>query len=377
MEAMGIDDAFWRGKTVFLTGHTGFKGGWLVLMLQRLGAAVWGYSLPPNSEPNLFEAARIGDGVRSVFSDVRDAESLAAAMIEAAPEIAFHLAAQPLVRASYNDPVGTYSVNVMGTIHFIEAVRRAPSVRAAIVVTSDKCYENREWVWAYRENDPLGGKDPYSSSKACAELVTSAYRSSFFADGRVALASVRAGNVIGGGDWAADRLLPDAVRAFSSGQALKVRDIGAVRPWQHVLEPLNGYLRLARMLREGGQDFSGAWNFGPRPEGARTVGEVAQCAVKLWGGGARWEQDGSQQPKEAHFLKLDSTLAGSRLGWEPRLDFQTALEWTIAWYRAHGKSDADMRAFSLEQIEKYERSSPRPVLMEAAVESASSRPSRT
>ena len=349
-----MNRGFWNGKSIFLTGHTGFKGGWLSLCLQRLGASISGYALEPAGDICLYEKARIGEGIRSTLGDVRDGESLRRAMEESQPEIAFHLAAQPLVRASYNDPAATYAVNVMGTVNFLEAVRRTPSVRVAIVVTSDKCYENREWWWGYREDEPMGGSDPYSSSKGCAELVTSAYRRSYFNDGRVAVASVRAGNVIGGGDWAADRLIPDLVRAFSAKAPLYLRFPHAVRPWQHVLEPLRGYLTLAERLWHEGTACAGGWNFGPRDDDAWTVLDVVRHAATLWGEGASWRVDHEPHPHEARYLKLDCTLARSRLGWVPVLDLAKALEWTVAWYHAHQDNHPDMRTFTTNQIERYE-----------------------
>lgn len=356
VEGMAINPDFWRGKSVFLTGHTGFKGGWLALWLNRMGARVTGYALSPPTTPSLFETAGIADALAgSTIADIRDPERLCAALAEAQAEIVFHLAAQPLVRASYEDPIGTYAVNVMGTVHLLEGIRRCPSVRAAVMVTSDKCYENREWWWGYRENEPMGGFDPYSSSKGCAELVSAAYRRSFFADGRVALASARAGNVIGGGDWAADRLLPDLVRAFGQGQPLTLRNPGAIRPWQHVLEPLAGYLLLAERLVGEGESYAGGWNFGPRDEDARTVREVVSEAARLWGEGALWQvdADATAQPHEARTLKLDCSLARGRLGWAPRLDLDVALAWALDWYRTQ-RAGGDMRAFCEAQIDRYQ-----------------------
>lgn len=364
VEGMAINPDFWRGKSVFLTGHTGFKGGWLALWLKRMGARVTGYALPPPTTPSLFGTAGIADALaRSTIADIRDPERLNAALAEAQAEIVFHLAAQPLVRAAYEDPIGTYAVNVMGTVHLLEAIRRCPTVRAAVMVTSDKCYENREWWWGYRENEPMGGHDPYSSSKGCAELVSAAYRRSFFADGRVALASARAGNVIGGGDWAADRLLPDLVRAFGQGQPLTLRNPGAVRPWQHVLEPLAGYLLLAERLlgagageEEGdGESYAGGWNFGPRDEDARSVLEVVSAAARLWGEGALWQvqENAAAEPHEARTLKLDCSLARGRLGWAPRLGLDAALAWTLDWYRAQ-RAGEDMRACCAAQIDRYQ-----------------------
>jgi len=288
------------------------------------------------------------------MADIRDADLLFKAMEEFSPEIAFHFAAQPLVRASYKDPADTYATNVMGTVNFLEALRRTPSVRVAIVVTSDKCYENRELQRGYREDDAMGGSDPYSSSKGCSELVAAAYRRSFFTDGRVALATVRAGNVIGGGDWAEDRLLPDLIRAFSTRQALRLRYPGAVRPWQHVLEPLRGYLMLAEHLWNGGDTCSGGWNFGPREADARPVIDVVKTAAKMWGDGAEWCINIGLSPHEANVLRLDCSRAQSRLGWNPIIGLEETLEWTISWYRAHLEGNIDMRHFTEQQIEIYE-----------------------
>ncbi|MBF0179597.1 MAG: CDP-glucose 4,6-dehydratase [Magnetococcales bacterium] len=348
-----MNAGFWRGRRLFLTGHTGFKGSWLALWLRELGAEVTGYALEPPTRPSLFELARVAEGMESVIADIRDGEALAAAMVRAAPEVVIHMAAQPLVRASYRIPVETYATNVMGSVHLLEAVRRTPSVRAVINVTTDKCYENREWHWGYRENEPLGGYDPYSSSKACAELVTSAYRNSFFSAGHgVAVASARAGNVIGGGDWAEDRLLPDCVRAIMKGEPVVIRNPHATRPWQHVLEPLSGYLMLAQRLLEEGPRFASAWNFGPLDADARPVGWVAQRMCTLWGEGAEYRQEGGEHPHEASFLKLDISKARAELGWHPRWDLETALASIVAWTKAH-RAGARMDEICLEQIAAY------------------------
>lgn len=345
---------FWNGKSVFLTGHTGFKGGWFSLWLKRCGAKISGYALPPADESGIYSSARIGDGIRTTIGDIRDAGSLKEAMASAAPEIAFHFAAQPLVRASYANPAETYDVNVMGTVNFLEAVRSTDSVRVAIIITSDKCYENREWPWGYRESDPMGGNDPYSSSKGCAELVTAAYRRSFFADGKVAIATARAGNVIGGGDWADDRLVPDMARAWIHGKPLLLRFPGAIRPWQHVLEPLHGYMALAEFLWLKAGEGAGGWNFGPRDEDSWPVGRLVQRAATLWGEGAGWDTDKGDHPHEANFLKLDCSKARTQLGWSPLLDLETALEWTVSWYLAQHRTATDMREFTLQQIGCYE-----------------------
>ncbi len=344
---------FWQGKRVFLTGHTGFKGSWLTLWLRRLGAEVTGYSLAPPTEPNLFVEARVGDGVRTIEADVRDAAAVARAMSEASPEIVLHLAAQSLVRRGYAEPLETYATNVLGTANVLEAVRAAGDVRVAIACTSDKCYENREWDRGYREDDRLGGKDPYSNSKACAELVTDAYRRSYFATGRVALASVRSGNVIGGGDWADDRLLPDLVRGFARGEPVPIRSPDAIRPWQHVLDPLHGYLMLAERLWSDGAGFGGAWNFGPDEGDARPVRWIADRIVERWGESASWRLDGDVHPPEATYLRLDCTKAKRQLGWSPLVSLETALEWLVSWHRGH-HSGADARQLTLERIADFE-----------------------
>ncbi|SIO67941.1 CDP-glucose 4,6-dehydratase [Paraburkholderia phenazinium] len=360
MEDMEMTQSFWRDKRVFLTGHTGFKGGWLTLWLQSAGAHVTGFALSPDTEPNLYTCARVADGIDSVIGDIRDAARLRDAMERARPDVIIHMAAQPLVRESYLNPVETYETNVMGTINVLEAMRHLSTVRAAVMVTTDKCYENREWEWGYRENEPMGGYDPYSSSKACAELVTSAYRNSFFnparyADHGVAIASARAGNVIGGGDWATDRLVPDIARALLCGEAVKVRSPRSIRPWQHVLEPLAGYLRLAEALYTDGPQFGGAWNFGPYDSDAQPVEFIVAELVRQWGGDASWVLDTDQHPHEATYLKLDCSKARARLDWHPRWNLTLALENIVSWYKADAR-DEDMRAFSLNQIDRYVRS---------------------
>ena len=350
--------AFWAGRRVLLTGHTGFKGGWLALWLQRLGATVHGLSLPPPTTPSLFDVARVGAGMESHIGDIRDGSRMSAVMRTADPEVVFHLAAQPLVRRSYVDPIETYSTNVIGTLQVLEAVRSHSGVRAVVVVTSDKCYENREWPWGYREIDRLGGFDPYSNSKGCAELVTAAYRNSFFPAARhaehgVAIGTARAGNVIGGGDWAEDRLIPDCVRAIDAGKPLRIRNPDAVRPWQHVLEPLAGYLSLAERLYVDGAAFAEAWNFGPSDEDARPVRWVVDQLLAAWGDGDRWEMDGTPQPHEATYLKLDCSKARGRLGWRPRWELGTAIDRVCAWHRSY-RGGAPMREQTLAQIEQYE-----------------------
>ncbi len=344
---------FWHGKRVFLSGHTGFKGGWLALWLTDIGAEVHGYALAPPTKPNLFTVANLKDSLASsTIADIRDAAALTQAMREAQPDIVLHLAAQPLVRYSYVAPVETYAVNVMGTVNLLEAVRQTPGVKAVVNVTTDKCYENREWVWPYRENEAMGGFDPYSSSKACSELVTAAYRRSFLDVAGIQLASARAGNVIGGGDWADDRLVPDFLRALDAGKVLAIRSPLATRPWQHVLEPLSGYLMLAEKLFTDGPGFAEPWNFGPEEADAKTV----QWIVETLCGqvpGAAWQCDAAPQPHEANMLKLDSSKAKSLLGWRPRWDLQTALGMTLAWHQAW-KQGADMAATSVQQIQAYE-----------------------
>lgn len=352
-----MNAAFWRDKKVFMTGHTGFKGSWLSLWLQQMGAQVTGYALQPPTDPSLFDVANVAQGMTSIIGDIRDAEALSKAMLEATADIVIHMAAQPLVRYSYLNPVETYSTNVMGTVHVLEAVHQTPSVRAVVNVTSDKCYDNREWVWGYRENEPMGGFDPYSSSKGCAELVASAYRNSFFnpakySEHRVALASVRAGNVIGGGDWAADRLIPDILRAISSGQPVVIRSPHAIRPWQHVLEPLSGYLLLAQKLYEDGVAYAEGWNFGPNDEDAKPVQWIVERLTQQYGEGASWQLDGGDHPHEAHYLKLDCSKAKMRLRWQPRWHLEHTLEMIVSWQRAW-LAKQDMRNFTLRQIEQY------------------------
>lgn len=355
-----MNPEFWRGKRVFLTGHTGFKGSWLSLWLQSLGADLTAYSLAPPTTPSLFEVARVSEGMHSIVGDIRDFPNLAAAMRAARPEIVFHMAAQSLVRHSYSNPVETYSTNVMGTVHLLEAVREAGGVRAAVIVTSDKCYENREWVWSYRENEPLGGYDPYSSSKGCAELVTAAYRSSFFTPAdqlKPAVASVRAGNAIGGGDWAPDRLVPDIITAFLEKRAVTIRNPNAIRPWQHVLEPLRGYLILAERLWSDGSDFAEAWNFGPNDDDVKPVQWIADRLADAWGDGASWSLDSGSHPHEAGHLRLNISKARSRLGWRPWWSLSTALDHIVAWYCEY-RAGFDMRAFTSMQIQGYLRAQP-------------------
>lgn len=358
LESMGVNASFWQGRSVFVTGHTGFKGGWLCLWLQSLGAKVTGYALAPPTRPSLFEVARIAAGMTSVIGDIRDLPALLRAMQAAQPEIVIHMAAQPLVRRSYTDPVETYSTNIMGTVHVLESVRQTPGVRAVVNVTTDKCYENKEWAWGYRENEPMGGFDPYSSSKAGAELVTAAYRSSFFnatshEHERVSVATARAGNVIGGGDWADDRLVPDILRAFERNQPVIIRNPHAIRPWQHVLEPLSGYLSLAERLYSDGQAFAEAWNFGPNDHDARPVQWIVEHLVRRCGNGASWQQDGGAHPHEAHYLKLDISKARMRLNWHPHWNLAIGLDKIVEWHNAFTRQQ-DMYNFSLNQIMDFQ-----------------------
>lgn len=349
---------FWQGKRIFLTGHTGFKGGWLSLWLQQLGAEVTGYALQPPTQPNLFEKARVGAGMTSIIGDVRDGAKLSEAMCNAAPDIVIHMAAQPLVRRSYVDSVETYSTNVMGTVHLLEAVRHCASARAVVNVTTDKCYENREWLWPYRENEAMGGYDPYSSSKGCAELVTAAYRNSYFNEKtfqrhRTALASARAGNVIGGGDWAQDRLVPDILSAFSQGVPVMIRNPHAVRPWQHVLEPLRGYLMLAERLFIDGASYAEAFNFGPSEGDAQPVDWIVRQLAAKWGDSAVWQMDGANHPHEASFLRLDVSKAAHRLAWRPILNLDAGLQLSVDWARAN-LEDQDMHTYTCTQINDYQ-----------------------
>ncbi len=350
---------FWKAKKVLLTGHTGFKGSWLALWLQALGAETTGFSLSPPTDPSLFELVRVAKGMDSVTGDVRDFELLKSVIAKKRPEIVIHLAAQSVVRVSYDNPHETYSTNVMGTVNLLEAIRQLQLPCVVVNVTSDKCYENKNWVWGYRENEALGGHDPYSSSKACAELVTAAFRASYFCDGgseqpRVLVASGRAGNVIGGGDWTQDQLVPDIIRAFLSGRAVRIRSPHAVRPWQFVLEPLHGYLQLAEHLWKHGSVFAEGWNFGPHEEDAKPVSWIVENISRLWGDGARWEVDQGMHPHEAHILKLDTSKARSKLGWSPRTGLPIALEWVVEWYKAY-REEKDILEITRAQIARYEK----------------------
>ena len=356
-----MNPGFWKGKRVFLTGHTGFKGSWLSLWLQSMGAEVTGFALNPPTNPSLFDVANVGDSMRSVIGDVRDLNLLQKTMQDADPEIVIHMAAQPLVRYSYINPVETYATNVMGSVHLLEAVRHTKSVKALVNVTSDKCYDNKEWVWGYREDEAMGGFDPYSNSKGCAELVTAAYRSSFFnpaeyARHGVAIASARAGNVIGGGDWAGDRLIPDFIRAIVAGETVVIRSPNAIRPWQHVLEPLSGYLVLAEKLYAQGNQFAEAWNFGPSDGDAKSVEWIINELVTNWGNDASFKVDASAANlHEAHLLKLDCSKARMNLGWKPQWDATETIKRICAWHKAH-LNRQDMKVYALGEIAQYQAS---------------------
>lgn len=356
VEGVAVNPEFWRGKRVLITGHTGFKGSWLSLWLQKLGAQVSGYALPPPTEENLFNLAAVGERMESVFGDIRNRETLRQAFDRFRPEIVFHLAAQALVRASYTEPVETYQVNVMGTVHVLEAVRSTRGCRAIVNVTSDKCYENKEWTWGYREQDPMGGHDPYSSSKGCSELVTAAYRSSFFGDANgstVGVASARAGNVIGGGDFSRDRIIPDFMAAFAQHKPLYVRNPDAIRPWQHVLEPLSGYLLLAEKLWEQPREYAQGWNFGPAPDDIRPVRWIVERLNTHSGNQLRWEIDTRPKPHEAGLLMLDSAKARLLLGWTPRWTLDQALKMVIGWHSAHQRGES-LRPVVQQQIDQYQ-----------------------
>lgn len=357
MEVMGIegnvDVQFWKNKKVFLTGHTGFKGSWLSLWLQSMGSNVKGYSLEPNTSPSLFKKASVADEMISDIGDIRDLEKLSNSMTSFDPDILIHMAAQPLVRYSYINPVETYSTNVIGTVNVLEAARKCSNLKSIVSITTDKCYENKEWEWGYRENEPMGGHDPYSSSKGCAELVTSAYRSSFFnTESTAHIASARAGNVIGGGDWSDDRLIPDILRAFEKSDPVIIRNPLSTRPWQHVLEPLSGYLLLAQKLYNDGKDYAEAWNFGPKDDGCKPVNWILDQMVALWGDGAKWQLDKNSNPHEAGFLKLDISKAYSKLKWSPKWGLNETLELIINWHKKY-MSNNDIKIECLNEIKKY------------------------
>lgn len=354
MESLGMKslNEFYSGKHVLLTGHTGFKGGWLATWLKLLGAEVTGLALPPDSEPSMFEAAGVSHGMNSIFGDIRDRDTVASIFRRHRPQIVIHNAAQALVRASYSDPVGTYETNLIGTLRVLEAVRETDSVRAVVVVTSDKCYENREWVWAYRESDPLGGHDPYSSSKACVEIVVASYRQSFFnGPDSPSVATVRAGNVIGGGDWAPHRIVPDIVRGIAAGVSIVLRNPYATRPWQHVLEPLRGYLMLAQRLYED-RTFAAPWNFGPLQDGI-SVYQLAKMLLDRWGAGALQLNCDHDAPHEAANLRVDNSKSAAVLGWNPVLSIGAAVAFTADWYLGYMQNPRHAAQLTQEQIEHY------------------------
>ena len=353
-----MNKKFWKDKTVLITGHTGFKGSWLSLWLQSVGTRIIGYSLSPPTNPSLFEVANVADRMCSITGDVRDLEHLKTTIAKYQPEIIIHMAAQSLVRDSYTKPIETYTTNIIGTVNVLEAVRQVKGSRIVLIVTSDKCYQNNEWLWGYRENEPMGGYDPYSSSKGCAEIIMSAYRHSYFPvedydNHNIAIASARAGNVIGGGDWSNDRLIPDIIKAFMENRPVIVRNPNAMRPWQHVLEPLNGYLCLIERLWGNGPEFSSGWNFGPSDE-VREVSWIVERMVELWGKNAHWNLDKAQHPYEAKYLKLDCSKANNILKWSPKLDLSVTLEWIIEWYRNYLENN-NMRNYTELEISRYEK----------------------
>ena len=348
-----IDKNFWKGKKVFLTGHTGFKGSWLSLWLQDMGVLVKGYSLDVNTKPALFTQANVAEGMESEIGDIRNLEQLTESMVSFSPDILIHMAAQPLVRLSYQEPVDTYTTNVIGTVNVLEAARKCSNLKAIVSVTTDKCYENKEWEWGYRENEPMGGHDPYSSSKGCAELVTTAYRRSFFSSGDTAsLASARAGNVIGGGDWAEDRLIPDILRAFEKSEPVVIRNPLSTRPWQHVLEPLSGYLVLAQELFLNGDNFAEGWNFGPKDEDCKPVSWILDTMVTYWGNNASWNLDKNNNPHEAGFLKLDCSKASNRLKWNPKWNLELTLKSIVDWHKLY-TNGGDIKKQCLKEINIY------------------------
>lgn len=353
-----MDDSFWPGKRVLMTGHTGFKGGWLSLWLSLKGAQVIGYALDPPTDPSFFAACSLDQRMTSINGDVCDPEHLSSVADRHRPEVVIHMAAQSLVRRSYQNPVETFTTNVMGTVNVLEAVRHCPGIKSVLIITSDKCYDNREWYWGYREIDPMGGYDPYASSKGCAELVTSSYRNSFFpvesyTDHGIAVASARAGNVIGGGDWAQDRLVPDICSAALAGKPVKIRSPKAVRPWQHVLDPLHGYICLLERLQNEGAGFAEGWNFGPEDANCQPVSRVLSGLKKHMGDRLEWSLDGDNHPHEAQYLRLDCSKAHQRLNWRPRIDLDTALAWTVEWYQAFHDGH-DVYSLSETQIKRYE-----------------------
>jgi CDP-glucose 4,6-dehydratase len=348
-----VNRSFWENKKVFLTGHTGFKGSWLSLWLQEMGADVMGYGLEPPTTPSLFNVSKVGENMNSIIGDIKNFTFLKEKMISFNPDILIHMAAQSLVRLSYSDPLNTYETNVIGTANVLESARYCNNLKAVISVTTDKCYENQEWLWGYREDDAIGGHDPYSSSKGCAELVSSAFRRSYFSGvDSPAIATARAGNVIGGGDWALDRLIPDSINAFSNFNKVEIRNPMAIRPWQHVLEPLSGYLILAEELCLNGQKYAQAWNFGPRNQDCKSVSWVLDSLISLWGEEASWSYDRSSNPHEANLLKLDCSKAEYYLNWEPKWDINYALKKVVDWYR-YNQTNIDMRAYTISEINEY------------------------
>lgn len=352
-----MDSGFWKRKKVLVTGHTGFKGSWLSLWLQSLDSEVVGISLDPSTDPSLYHQADVSQGMISLRADIRELDKMKALFLEYQPEIVFHMAAQPLVRYSYREPVETYETNVMGTLHILEAMRICGTVRSAVMITTDKCYENREWEWGYRENEPMGGHDPYSSSKGCAELLIASYRDSYFSaqddsKHQTAIASARAGNVIGGGDWAVDRLIPDIVRAFENSDSVRIRNPNSIRPWQHVLEPLAGYLELAERLFSEGSQWAEPWNFGPREEDAKPVEWIVGAMAKYWGGNVSWEINEGEHPHEANYLKLDCSKVHSRLRWRPKWDLAETLQKITVWHRAQSEGKK-ARVLCQQQITEY------------------------
>jgi CDP-glucose 4,6-dehydratase len=348
-----FDTIFWQNKRVYLTGHTGFKGSWLSLWLQSLGVKVKGYALEPPTYPSLFNVARVYEGMESEIGNIRDLHQLTKSMVAFDPDIVIHFAAQPLVRYSYHAPVETYSTNVMGTVHVLEAVRQCTNVRAIVNITTDKCYENKEWLWGYREDEPMGGFDPYSSSKGCAELVTSAYRRSFLQEAGIGLASARAGNVIGGGDWAEDRLIPDILKTFENREQVLIRNPHAVRPWQHVLEPLSGYIMLAQALYNQPNSYAEGWNFGSNDEDAKPVEFIVKRLAEIWGSDAKWALDSNINPHEANYLKLDCSKAKARLNWKSKWPLDEALSRIVEWQKYY-QQGIDMQAVTLAQIANYQ-----------------------
>ncbi len=359
---MEINKNFWKGKKVFITGHTGFKGAWLSMWLQSLGATVAGFALPPSTDPNLFSALNLKEVMQSVFGDIRDLDLLKSQIKKFDPDIIIHMAAQAIVRQSYQNPVETFAVNAIGTAHILEAVRYTDNTKAVVCVTSDKCYDNKEWYWKYRENDSLGGWDPYSASKGCAEVIISSYRDSFFnrenyTKHGVAVASVRAGNVIGGGDWGQDRLIPDIMRAFSADERVVIRNPLSIRPWQYILDLLSGYLLLAERLYENGADYMEAWNFGPNDNDEKTVQDIVTLISKMWGERAHWEldRDTADHLHEAYILKLDSSKSRNRLGWAPKFSLEHSLEFVVDWYKQFYSNNTLIREITENQISSFER----------------------